>query len=78
MHKCCGTYASVKEKEDEGTCTWQWPAKKDEDCVEVPGHCCQESVVSQPGACLAEPVCQAQVMEADGQMEARPVRAVQI
>ncbi|CAJ1424576.1 unnamed protein product [Effrenium voratum] len=55
VHRCCGSM-----KSEEGSCTWKWSGAND--CVEVPGHCCQETVVSQPGACLAEPTCKAQIM----------------
>ncbi|CAE7527124.1 unnamed protein product [Symbiodinium sp. KB8] len=61
VHKCCGY--PVKSN-DNGTCVWKWPqADQAEECIELPGHCCQESVVSQPGSCSAEVTCQAQVMK---------------
>ena len=67
VHKCCGSPA---KSDDNGTCVWKWPEAVESECIELPGHCCQESVVSQPGSCSAEATCQAQVMKDPGTTEA--------
>eukprot|EP00439_Symbiodinium_sp_Y106_P056830 s2179_g8.t1 len=66
VHKCCGSPA---KSDDNGTCVWKWPEAVESECIELPGHCCQESVVSQPGSCSAEATCQAQVMKDPGTTE---------
>eukprot|EP00439_Symbiodinium_sp_Y106_P067638 s2670_g11.t1 len=66
VHKCCGSPA---KSDGFGTCVWKWPAAVESECSELPGHCCQESVVSQPGSCSAEATCQAQVMKDPGTTE---------
>ena len=67
VHRCCGSPA---KSDDNGTCIWKWPEAVEAECIELPGHCCQESVVSQPGSCSAEPTCKAQVMKDPGTAEA--------
>ena len=49
VHKCCGQAGSGDGVHDKRTCEWKWAARVDKRCVEVPGHCCQEKAVSQPG-----------------------------
>ena len=70
VHKCCGKAGSADGVHDQGTCEWKWAATVDKSCVEMPGHCCQEEVVSQPGECRAEPACRAQLMTPAGAAEA--------